>query len=749
MKRKLSGVFVALFISTLASASQSYWNDISSPAETIRTKAFRQSSEFRLVELDLIRLQAYLASSSQQHETRLRDSQFFIELPHPDGHTAVFKIVENQVLHPELSACFRDIKTYSGQGIDDPAATLKFDMTMYGFHAMIISPNGTYLINPVSDNTYMSFLKSKAILQTEPMKCHFGKTDQESETGQRIENAMKGVGINSSIGGELRTYRLALATTGEYSTYHGGTISSVLAAMVIAINRVNGVYEREFGITLQLIPNDTLLIFLNATTDPFTNNDGFTMLGQNQNTCDNIIGSANYDIGHVFSTGGGGIAQLSCICKAGSKARGVTGLYSPIGDAFYIDYVAHEMGHQFGGNHIFNSTVGSCGGGNRSANSAYEPGSGSTIMGYAGICGSQNLQTHSHDYFNTHNFDEIINYTQMGIGNNCPAYTTISNQAPLINSVTPNSTIPMSTPFRLTASAYDPDGDSITYCWEERDLGPAGNWNTPTGNAPIFRSFLPVSSPTRIFPKIINILNNNTSIGEFKPNYARQLKFRCTVRDNVLAGAGVTYNDIPVTLTVDGNSGPFEITYPNTTGITWLGNSVEAITWNVANTDQSPVNCQLVNILLSVDGGYNYPFTLATGVTNSGSCPITVPNISTSTARIMVEANGNIFFDINDKNFSISPVSVHENNFASSVSVVPDPSFNQFIISMLNEEKGTVRIHILDPLGRMVYSSESQKTDTRFTHIADMSSLAEGNYYIRIELNNQLNTVKKVVKLTN
>lgn len=723
---------------------ENFWKEIKNASQTERAAALKQAQEFRLFQIDLIMARQILSSCPHQDNVQLRHSSFYMELPHPDGHTGVFKIVENQLMHPGLAAAYPDFKTYSGQGIDDPAATLKFEITRYGFHAMVISPNGSYFINPVSGDVYMSYLKLNAIRRTEPFICHTESNTTEDEMHNRIENALAG-NSNRTIEGQLRTYRLALACTGEYATYHGGTKASALAAMIVAMNRVNGVYEREFGITMQLVPNDTVLIFLNAGTDPYTNNNGATMLGQNQTTCDNLIGNANYDIGHVFSTGGGGIAQLAVPCKTNQKARGVTGLSAPVGDAFYIDYVCHEMGHQYGANHTFNTTVSSCSG-NINTSTAWEPGSGSTIMSYAGICGSQNLQNFSNDYFHTGSFDEIINYTQLNVGNNCPVLTTVSNLAPVITSLPSNQIIPLNTPFRLTAVANDPDGDPFTYCWEQYDLGPSGTWNNPSGNAPIFRSFLPVSSPTRLFPKLQNILNNNTTIGEIKPSYARQLKFRCTVRDNILGGAGVTYNDTPVTLTVDGNSGPFEVTSQNTSGIVWTGNSTETVTWNVANTDNSPINCSSVNVVLSLNGGTDFTITLGSNVPNNGSHSFTVPNVSTSTARVMVESAGNIFFDINNANFTINPVSVNENPFASSISVYPNPSHGIFHLAMLNEERGKIEIAVTDNSGRIVYQHSMLKADNLLKFSMNDLPLASGHYLIKIKSEN-FEAIRKLIRL--
>ncbi|MCB0729185.1 MAG: hypothetical protein KDD00_17100, partial [Ignavibacteriae bacterium] len=507
------------------------------------------------------------------------------------------------------------------------------------------TPNGDYFIDPVNmDNTenYISYFKSDYI-STQPFEC---LVDEVIENTDFISN------YNSDLTGQqLRTYRLACAATGEYTAVFGGTVAAGQAAIVVAVNRVNGVYEREFSVRMTLIANNSLLVYTNAATDPYTNSSGSTMLGQNQTNITAVIGSANYDFGHVFSTGGGGVASLGVICSSSTKARGVTGLPSPIGDPFYIDYVAHEMGHQFRGNHSFNGNSGSCSGGNRNSSTAWEPGSASTIMGYAGICSPQNLQSNSDDYFHSGNVSEITAFTQTGTGNNCPVITNTGNTPPTVTVPTGGFTIPISTPFELTGSATDVETPgSLTYCWEEFDLGAAGAPTAPVGNAPIFRSFSPVTSPTRTFPKLSDLLNNTSTIGEILPTYTRNLTFRLTVRDNSAGGGGINFNTIA--FNVSSAAGPFVIGSPNT-AVTWAAGT-QTVGWNVASTNAAPVNCANVNILLSTDGGITFPTTLAANTPNDGSESVTIPNINTTTARVKVQAVGNVFFDISNVDFTIT-----------------------------------------------------------------------------------------------
>ncbi|MEY4902502.1 MAG: hypothetical protein RLZZ292_317, partial [Bacteroidota bacterium] len=415
---------------------------------------------------------------------------------------------------------------------------------------------------------------------------------------------------------------------------------------------VNGVYEKEVGIHMNIVANNTSIIYLNASTDPYSNGNGSSMLTQNQTTCTNVIGAANYDIGHVFSTGGGGVAFLNSPCNASNKAGGVTGQSSPVGDPFDIDYVAHEMGHQFGGNHTFNATTGSCSG-NSNLSTTVEPGSGTTIMAYAGICSTtNNVQNNSDAYFHGVNLTEITANVVSGASSTCPVLTTPANLAPTANAGLDYS-IPKGTPFTLTGSGIDPDGNTLAYCWEQT------NANFTTANPPtatqtagaVFRSLSPEASPSRTFPKMATIVANAASTWEVLPTVARALNFRLTVRDNQIAG-GCTAEDNSV-ITVVNTSAPFLVTSPTLSGITYSVGTSQTFTWDVVGTTAAPINAANVDILLSTDGGFTYPITLATATPNDGSEAIIIPNNPSTTARIMIKGSDNVFFDISNNNFSI------------------------------------------------------------------------------------------------
>ena len=602
-------------------------------------------SRGQALEGDVDRLRQILWTAPLEFTPAGNANPLILQLPDPEGKLQSFAVVESPIMEPVLAAVYPDIKTFVGQGITDPHATLRADVTMHGFHAQVLSPSGAWYIDPYSRDdikNYTSYYR-RDLKNAHPWACEFGEDSP----------APADLATTRTSGTTLRTYRLACAATGEYTAYHGGTVAAGQAAIVTAINRVTGVYETELTIRLTLVANNSSLVYTNSGTDPYTNTNGSTMLGQNQTTCTSVIGSANYDIGHVFSTGGGGVAYLGCVCNASNKAGGVTGQPAPTGDAFWIDYVAHEMGHQFGANHNFQSATGSCGGGNRNASTANEPGSGSLIMAYAGICGTDDLQPHSDAYFNFISHQEIMAY--VAAGGSCSVPTATGNTVPTV-SATGGYTIPKGTPFFLTATGSDGNGDPITYYWEDRNFGGATSTSLTTadnGVMPLFRCWTPSTSGTRYFPMLSTVVAGTTSNVEKIPQVARAaFNFRCTVRDNRANGGGVGSAD--VSLVVNGTAGPFTVTSP-ASATSWAAGSLQTVTWNVASTNVAPVNCATVSILLSTDGGVTFPITAVASTTNNGSATFTVPNNQTTTGRVMVKSVGNVFYNVGAGVVTIGP----------------------------------------------------------------------------------------------
>ncbi|MBD2715770.1 T9SS type A sorting domain-containing protein [Microvirga sp. STR05] len=657
----LGGLLLAAAGSPLSvSAQRVLWADATEALPTAARTTTQALRQYRSVTMQLPAMRAALAAAPAEAGSGARNSSTVISLPLPDGSSQRFRIVQVPVMAPQLAAKYPQIRTYEAQGIDDPSATARLDISPAGFHAMITTASRTIFIDPVSptDNTHLVFDRTSMNKDNVRFEC-LTAGSAIGAAGSVLTPPMPAAIPN---GATLKTYRLAVSCTGEYAVAvcapAAPTTALTLSKIVTSVNRVSGVYEKEIAARLVLIPKNDTLVFLNGTTDPFTNNSSTTLLTENQAVVTARIGAANYDIGHVFATGDGGVAQLRSLCASNGKARGMTGRPAPFGDAFDIDYVAHEIGHQFGGNHTFNGTIGSCSGGNRSASAAYEPGSGTTIMAYAGICGADNTQNNSDPYFHSYSFDELV--AHMAAGGNCGVNTPTGNNAPVVNAGA-NYRIPLSTPFELTGSATDPNGDALTYSWEQFNLGPGGAPNSPTGDAPIFRAYAPVASPTRTFPATLTptgalgaLLTNTQVRGEILPSYARRLVFRFVARDNRVGGGGVDYDSMNVA--VVGTAGPFLVTLPNTASASWQAGAPQQVAWDVANTTAAPISAANVDILLSTDGGRTFPTTLLANTPNDGYENVTVPAsvAATTSARIKVKASGNVFFDLSNQNFSIT-----------------------------------------------------------------------------------------------
>ncbi|MES2138285.1 MAG: zinc-dependent metalloprotease family protein [Bacteroidota bacterium] len=593
-----------------------------------------------------------LFNAPHEDNVSLKNSSAIVELPMPDGSIKKFRIVESPIMASELSVQFPDIKTFNIMGVDMPGTFGKLDWTVFGFHGMILSATGNIFIDPYCRNNKADYIS-------------YYTSDFVKDPSKKISEGVLENGIidpppanpNQLIiaGANLRKYRLALACTGEYAQAATGvnspTTSQILSAVTTTVNRVDGVYETEVAVKLILVANETTVLFGNPNSDPFSgNSNGNVLISESQSVIDNNIGSSNYDIGHTFSTDGGGLAQLGVVCKYGQKARGITGSPQPVGDPYDIDYVSHEIGHEFGAYHTFSSGGGSCSG-NNEPGVMVEPGSGVTIMAYAGICSPNDLAPNSIPYFHTISFDDIMTYSNTGFGNGCATTIPTGNHAPVVTAPA-TFTIPKSTYFSLTGSATDADSDPLTYSWEEIDNNSTLQ-SIPTTTAPFFRSYPPIPVPTRMFPKLSVILAGATStLGEYLPSSAQTLNFRLTARDNRMGGGGVNYAGTQVVIA---SSGPFIVTYPTATGITWASNSTQTVTWNVASSNTAPVNCANVNILLSTDGGNTFT-TVLSNTPNDGTESIIVPSQVSikTTCRIKVEGAGNIFFDVSNNNFTIS-----------------------------------------------------------------------------------------------
>lgn len=635
-----------------------------------------------------------LWSAPYEYVQPLLSSNTIITVGLADGTADMFRIVQYDMMEAPLAGEYTDIKTFRGVSVSNPYRIIRCDWTKNGFRAVISDLDGKMYIDPYQRNDMANRIVYYAKTYSREIAWTCGAEGADLNGGSNQNKRIVG-------DCEFRSYRLAVATTGEYSNYFGATSSSqsalVMAQVVTAVNRVNDVYEVDFSTRLILIGNNSSIFYYDPGADPYSG-DACTQLGQNQTTITNVIGSANYDVGHVFSVGSGGCAGLGVICSNANKARGATGLNPPTGDPFYIDYVAHELGHQFGGNHTQNNNC------NRNAATAMEPGSASTIMGYAGIC-SPDVQNNSDAYMHGISLQEIAAEIS---SNNCEAIISTANSAPVVANV-PNYTIPISTPFVLTASATDADNNPMTYCWEQWDPEVGAVMPPVSTNqvGPMFRSLLPTSSPTRYFPNITSIINGTNPTWEELPSITRDMEFRVTVRDLYDGIWGCTDEDNTL-ISVTATSGPFTVSSQNSS-TTWLEGTTQTITWNVANTTAAPVSCANVDIRLSTDGGLTYPTALSLNEPNDGSASVTIPAGTTTTGRVMVRGSNNIFFDINNAHITINPglpnftlmldpSTVTECNDGSVQTIVQVGQFmgfsNPVSLSMLNLPPGATAVFV-------------------------------------------------------
>jgi len=605
---------------------------------------------FQPFKLDRGRLTGILRSSRPQLNSTNQCKGVILSLPKPtaDHVWLRFCITESPMMEPDLAAQFPEIKTYEGQGVDDRSMTARLDWTPAGFHAMVLSSGDTFFIDPLPRrrgdlSTYMGYFDKDSA--PKPFHCSV----ESNPEGQSRPAGETGSPVTLSNGAVLRTYRLAVATTGEYTKFHGG-IDKAFAGVVTTVNRVNAIYNHELAIHLILVKDQRKIIYDNPITDPYSNESAHRLLNENQVNLDKEIGTANYDIGHVFGTGGGGLAAVGVVGVEGRKAKGETGSQSPKGDPFDVDYVAHEIGHQFGANHTFNGTTGNCGGNNRNSDTAFEPGSGSTIMAYAGICGDENLQLLTDPFFHFASLYEIISFVGRDDVKAVPAISNTLNSPPIVRSDS-SFQIPKQTPFALTASAVDADGDKLSFSWEELDLGLKSPPNHDEQDVrPIFRSYRPEGNTTRVFPKPEYLLSGAATLGESLPTKNRIMNFRVTVRDNRVGGGG--FGSSPTQVMVVTDSGPFTITQPVNTAV-WHAGSTQPISWDVAGTSSPPINCLNVRILISTDGGITFT-VLKESTPNNGFATVVVPNTPTAKARIKIEAISNVFFNISKGDFRIS-----------------------------------------------------------------------------------------------
>jgi chitodextrinase len=648
MKKAL---FILLLSNSLLMAqnSKNVWKTSVKKENTVVQENKKEIINPKLLALDIEEIKSILELAPSRFDTNKKTLPI-LSFPNQEGEMIEFRIAENSIMEPSLAARYPEIKSYIGIGVKDPRVSLYFSLSPLGLQSMQLNADRTTVfIEPYTTDlsSYVVYKKTEKSKSFSPFECNVMSKLLETESNQTGADPAFFARPNADDS-TLRTFRLAVSTTGEYTAYFGGTKALALAAINTSMTRVNGVFEKDFAVRMVLIANNDLVIYTDAATDPYTTSYN----SQVQSTLTSVIGEANYDVGHLFvrASNNGNAGCIGCVCVNGSKGSAFTSGSIPTGDIFDIDYVAHELGHQFGANHTFSHN-------NEGTGGNMEPGSGSTIMGYAGITG-QDVQPNSDVYFHAFSIQQVTNNVK---NKTCQTNTATGNEVPTANAGL-DYTIPRSTPFMLTGSGTDANGDALTYNWEQFDSAAS----TATGansaasatrtSGPTFRSYTPSASPIRYFPRMQSILAGATTTAgteitvEALPSVARTLNFRLTVSDNRLGGSANNSDD--TVITVNGTAGPFSVTSPNS-ALQYLPNSTQTVTWNVAGTTANGVNCANVDILISTNGGNDWT-TLLAATPNDGSQAVTMPSTLGSTNRIMVKGTNHIFFDISNANFTIT-----------------------------------------------------------------------------------------------
>jgi hypothetical protein len=721
--KKIFLLFFAAFLFSNGLIAQEIWESVDKSVNDFQINSeVLHPDNSKFYSLDATRLLTELKSVYSREELSVLESNVLVSFPNLDGQLESYRIIEASVMTPELQEQFPNIRSYAGQSVDNPTDVIRFSISPEaGLSGMIRSiGRGTYYIEPESldDNIYAVY--DKSVADNSSFACSTEETQAEFESQLELYDRAANDGL-------LHTFRLALSCTGEYGAWAGGTEAGVMAKFNATMTRVNGVFEIDFSATMVMIANEIDIIYFNGSTDPYSSPSNYN--SELQNNLTSVIGEANYDIGHLVGKGGSGgnAGCIGCICVNGQKGRGYTSTSVPQGDNFDIDFVAHEMGHQFGCNHTFTH-------GYEGTIAQVEPGSGSTIMGYAGVAGAYNVQSHSDDYFS---FISIQQATTHISSRTCDTETSLTQATPTVDAGV-DYKIPKTTPFVLTGVGTS-DG-TTTFCWEENDLGnPSHTYPSTTGTSgPSFRSFDPTEKPERYFPRYITLLSGALGWKWEKLNdVSRIYKFKLTVRDNIAGGGQNVVDDMRVT--VDANAGPFQVT-SQTAYESWNSGTSHTITWDVANTDAATINTPSVDIYIIYSGG-NEIVEVITDVPNNGSYTITIPHgFSTTNARVMVKGHNNVFFSINTKNLTIVNMGagVDENYVDSKIKLFPNPTDGLLEI----DNKEFVNLIIFDVLGQELATKSFEIGNNQI----DMSQYKSGVYFVQATLADNVSKTYRIVK---
>lgn len=727
---------------TTSLAYDNYWKNLPGNTAPSAMPMAVDASAYTLFSLDQDQLRTFLWRVGNNFENGAQ-----IMLPTPEMTYRSFRVWETPMMEPELANKYPEIRTFTAVADDNPSVHAKLDYTPMGFHAMVYEGDKTYLVSPYSltaDGYYVAFYR-----KDQGKSAFLGGCDLPGSQVERMARGLElqlnkapkeasGTVAQRVNGAQRHVYRLALSCTGEYAMTVAGpapTKALVMGQMVSTLNRVNGIYEAELSVSFTLVGNNDLIVYINPNTDPYNCNANLNcLIDEVQTNVTGVIGEANYDVGHILCTAGGGLAQLNAVC-GGGKARGT----SSSGGPEDFSTMLHEMGHQFGSNHTFSAGTGGCAG-NGNEGTGYEPGSGNSIMSYAGLCAPNDVGE-SLDYFHVSSFNEISTFLT-DQGSTCGTTNPGTNPV-VIPDIADSFYIPVNTPFELTApvATAAQSGAEIYYSWEQYDLGNFEGTEAQNGSSdegPNMRSYFPDTVRMRSYPTY-ELINNNSyqGPGNRLPTVARTMRFKLTAR-SVAQGWGTFHfiDSVVRIITVPGSD--FRVTAPDEEE-TWEPGETKTIEWEVAGTDQEPINCNWVNIYLSLNDGKTYPYLLVANAPNTGSFNVTVPDVFTTTGRIKVKGSGNVFFDVNKAQVTINgnPNSIQQPDLAEEVNIYPNPATNTV---QVNTTKAlTVRMY--NVLGQLVWNG---KVDRQLS--IPVAAFARGQYMLQcLDETSGATTTQKVI----
>lgn len=726
----------SLLFGSQAFARTPFWTQLKGNHAPSAMEMIQQPSSYRILSLDNAAMKAYLENVSADY-----NQAALIDIPAPEGGYRTFKIWHTSVMAPELAAKYPEIITFTGEEVGKPHVTAKIGFNAFGFNAMVSDGPNTFFVDPYSnanDGYYMAFYKRN--IPNPPVKC--GNEEMLRATGigdidQREPSFEFGNNNNNPMGdfiyahgAQQRKFRTAVTNTGEWGASITGTASptkaQVLSKIVDIVNRINSYYEREIAVTLELVPNNDLVVYTDAGTDPYVNDRNMMLLlDESHSNLVNRLGGSTFDLGHILCTAGGGLAATPSVCSSNSKGRAASTLYNTTN----VSTMMHEMGHQMSASHTFSANTAGCAG-NGMPQGAYESGSGVTIMSYEGACGENNVFGGYDDYYHVNTLLEISNHINNNI--NCG---TLTNNIPVLS--IPNITdvyhIPSNTPFELVGKPATVQGSQIPqtffYNWEQYDIGfdfTEANGSTQVVG-PTMKSHFPKMELSQAYPPIDTILNSIYSTKGYRlPTVARDLHFKFTARGLLNGRGAFCTTDSVLTLKSVSSAGPFRVTSHNSGTSNWDPGNVVNITWNVANTNAAPINCNGVSIYLHFPDGSQPDILLVGYAPNTGSFQYTVQNVYARNGHLKIKGSGNVFFDMGKGKININGVSVDEVTFNDKIDVYPNPATDR--ITIKNDNSFTkLDVVLYNMMGQTLWQGSMDKELEIPT-----SKFARGNYVIQL-----------------